>query len=210
LTDSAGSQVAHYIYTAFGDAIVSLGIGDAAAANPFRFSTKYVCPVNELVYYGYRWYDPANGRWLNRDPIGENGGINLYAFVENNGVNKWDYLGLKKSDPNKNLTKIKLTYTWECINADGEAVGIEGQGTVYLDDEGNIVDVEDEHKNFDSDLEGELGDVRLKASITTIDGDTTTTTLEGSAGMNEDGTTYFKGNGEVVTPDGEGHNVVFP
>jgi hypothetical protein len=31
--------------------------------------------------------------WPNRDPIGENGGVNLYGFVGNNGVNSWDYLG---------------------------------------------------------------------------------------------------------------------
>jgi len=34
------------------------------------------------------------GRWLNRDPIGERGGLNLYAFVGNDGVNLWDLLGL--------------------------------------------------------------------------------------------------------------------
>ncbi len=43
--------------------------------------------------YGYRWYDPLNGRWPSRDPIGEEGGVNLYGFVGNDGVNKWDFLG---------------------------------------------------------------------------------------------------------------------
>jgi hypothetical protein len=33
------------------------------------------------------------GRWLSRDPIGEDGGVNLYAFVGNDGVNGWDHLG---------------------------------------------------------------------------------------------------------------------
>ena len=46
-----------------------------------------------LNYYAYRYYDPLSGRWPSRDPIGENGGINLYGFVENDGVNKWDNLG---------------------------------------------------------------------------------------------------------------------
>lgn len=44
--------------------------------------------------YGYRYYDPNTGRWPSRDPIGEMGGINLYGFVNNDGVNGWDYLGL--------------------------------------------------------------------------------------------------------------------
>ena len=39
-------------------------------------------------------YDPNMGRWLSRDPIAENGGLNFYGFVGNNGVNQWDRLGL--------------------------------------------------------------------------------------------------------------------
>jgi len=46
-----------------------------------------------LVYYGYRYYDPVTGRWPSRDPIEEEGGVNLYGFVGNDGVNKWDRLG---------------------------------------------------------------------------------------------------------------------
>ncbi len=37
---------------------------------------------------------PEMGRWLNRDPIGEEGGLNLYVYVSNNGINYFDYLGL--------------------------------------------------------------------------------------------------------------------
>ena len=44
--------------------------------------------------YQYRYLDPVTGRWLSRDPIEEEGGINLYGFVENDGINLWDYLGL--------------------------------------------------------------------------------------------------------------------
>jgi uncharacterized protein RhaS with RHS repeats len=42
----------------------------------------------------YRVYDPKDGRWLSRDPIGEAGGINLYAYVGGNPVNWIDPLGL--------------------------------------------------------------------------------------------------------------------
>ena len=45
-----------------------------------------------VAYYGYRYYDPKNGRWPSRDPIEEEGGVNLYGFVGNDGVNRWDYL----------------------------------------------------------------------------------------------------------------------
>jgi RHS repeat-associated protein len=52
-----------------------------------------------LVYYGYRYYDPQTGRWPSRDPIEEIGGVNLYGFVKNDGVNKWDFLGLHEGYP---------------------------------------------------------------------------------------------------------------
>ena len=49
-------------------------------------------------YYGYRYYKPDLGRWINRDPIEEEGGLNLYAIVDNNGQNMSDYLGLSIVD----------------------------------------------------------------------------------------------------------------
>ncbi len=50
-----------------------------------------------VTYYGYRYYDPVTGRWPSRDPIGEKGGVNLYGFVGNAGVNTLDILGLYKT-----------------------------------------------------------------------------------------------------------------
>jgi hypothetical protein len=47
-----------------------------------------------LNYYGYRYYSAAVGRWLSRDPIGENGGFNVFGFVEGNPVSRMDELGL--------------------------------------------------------------------------------------------------------------------
>ena len=46
-----------------------------------------------VAYYGYRWMDPLTGRWPSRDPIEEEGGINLYGFVGNNGLSNIDLLG---------------------------------------------------------------------------------------------------------------------
>jgi RHS repeat-associated protein len=47
-----------------------------------------------VAYYGYRWYDPATGRWPSREPIGEAGSLNLYSFIGNNGTTDFDILGL--------------------------------------------------------------------------------------------------------------------
>jgi RHS repeat-associated protein len=51
-------------------------------------------------YYGYRYYSPELGRWINRDPIEEDGGENLYAFLENETADGVDLLGLVTRDLN--------------------------------------------------------------------------------------------------------------
>jgi len=48
-----------------------------------------------VTFYGYRYYDPVTGRWPSRDPIGEEGGINLYGFVGNEPIWHIDVLGLQ-------------------------------------------------------------------------------------------------------------------
>jgi RHS repeat-associated protein len=59
-------------------------------------------PETGLVYYGFRYYSPNIGRWINRDPIEEDGGVNLYGIVGNNPVNHIDPLGLQATAPNGN------------------------------------------------------------------------------------------------------------
>ena len=49
--------------------------------------------------YTYRYYEPLTGSWLSRDPIGERGGLNLYGFVSNDGLNRWDLLGRQPALP---------------------------------------------------------------------------------------------------------------
>ena len=56
---------------------------NAFPANVYRFSSKE-CYTNSGMYvYQYRFYDPTLQRWLNRDPLEEEDGINLYQFVYN-------------------------------------------------------------------------------------------------------------------------------
>jgi RHS repeat-associated protein len=82
---------AQYEYSPFGELIRATG--PLATTNPFRWSTKFWDEDSELAYYGYRSYSPRNARWLNRDPMQEDGGINLYAFASNNAINGYDALG---------------------------------------------------------------------------------------------------------------------
>lgn len=50
----------------------------------------------------FAYYQAEQGRWLNRDPIGEKGGINRYAQVLNNTINSFDPLGLDNYNGNQN------------------------------------------------------------------------------------------------------------
>ncbi len=98
LYDQTGALVASYEYDAFGRIILQSS-GDYSDDNPFRFSTKYTDDETGLVWYGHRYYEPELGRFINRDPIEEEGGLNLYGFVGNDPVNFYDYLGMILSPP---------------------------------------------------------------------------------------------------------------
>jgi hypothetical protein len=54
--------------------------------------------------YPARPYCASTGRWLSRDPIEEEGDIDLYVFVSNDSINSWDILGL--TDVSKNAKSI--------------------------------------------------------------------------------------------------------
>ncbi len=89
--NEAGSIVAQYTYDAFGNTIEQSG--SMAKDFRYRFSTKYYDAETSLYYYGYRFYSPSLSRWLNRDPIEEAGGVNLYAFCKNKPIVAVDSIG---------------------------------------------------------------------------------------------------------------------
>ena len=93
---ATGNSAATYDYGPFGEPLRQSG--EYAVINPFRFSTKYTDDETGLVDYGLRPYIPSTGRWLNRDPIFEKGGMNLYGFVVNDGLNHWEVLGCFASE----------------------------------------------------------------------------------------------------------------
>ena len=92
MTDSSQNSVAEYGYDAYGNLLSSSGA--QASNNNYRYSTKEYFGSIGLYNYGYRFYSPGFGRWINRDPIEEAGGINLYMAFASDPVNKWDDYGL--------------------------------------------------------------------------------------------------------------------
>jgi RHS repeat-associated protein len=66
-----------------------------------------------LVLFGQRYYDPALGSWLTRDPIAEQGGINLYSYTQGNPVNRLDPSGLMVPPPEPDFwDKTGLRKVW--------------------------------------------------------------------------------------------------
>ena len=90
VTNSSGTEVAHYRYDAFGKVVEKTGTFES----PYQFRTKEYDAASRLSYYGFRFYSPSDGKWLNKDPIGYSDGLNLYSFVLNNPVNRVDPHGL--------------------------------------------------------------------------------------------------------------------
>jgi RHS repeat-associated protein len=75
----------------------------ATASGPFGYTGQRIDPeTGGLYYYRARHYSPAWGRFLQADPIGARGGINLYAYVRNDPINLVDQFGLAPDTPNAN------------------------------------------------------------------------------------------------------------
>ncbi len=93
LVDFYGNVAATYDYAPFGNVSAGTPSGSAVPANPLQWSSEICDSELDLVYYNYRHYSPTDGRWLSRDPIEEERGLNLYTFIENNVVQQIDITG---------------------------------------------------------------------------------------------------------------------
>ena len=99
-----GASVARYEYSPFGETTAKTG--SMADTFTHRFSTKPFDAETGLAMYQLRPYEPVLGRWLSKDPIDEQGGLNLYGFAGNDPVNRWDYLGLLE----KKILPLRVYY----------------------------------------------------------------------------------------------------
>jgi uncharacterized protein RhaS with RHS repeats len=62
-----------------------------------------------VTYYGYRDFAPGMERWMNRDPIGERGGINCYVFVGNGPTDSIDMHGLVVAKSTSYVNSVPAT-----------------------------------------------------------------------------------------------------
>lgn len=90
IVNSAGAAMNTYRYDPWGNLIASSG----SVSNRILFTGREFDSESGLYFYRARYYDPAAGRFIGRDPIGIEGGANLYAYVENNPTRDRDPSGL--------------------------------------------------------------------------------------------------------------------
>jgi RHS repeat-associated protein len=88
LMDNTGSAKGTAIYHAYGKPTLTGEIPTFAYAGMFYHQ------ASGLYLTQYRAYDSSVGRWISRDPVGEPGGTNLYAYVGNNPLQYVDLFGL--------------------------------------------------------------------------------------------------------------------
>jgi RHS repeat-associated protein len=124
-----GQVIQHFEYDAFGNelSLDSQLSSSTSTAPSFRFSTKYTDPETNLLYYGYRYYAPELGRWMERDLIEEMGGLNLYGMVNNTVPNSTDYLGkfnLFESDSTGGCEEPYASVCTPLCQAQGYVLGV--------------------------------------------------------------------------------------
>ncbi|MFV3383806.1 RHS repeat domain-containing protein, partial [Pseudomonas sp. NY15354] len=109
LTDSEGQIVWQATYRSWGS-IEQLAV-DEIEQN-LRFQGQYFDGETGLHYNTFRYYDPEMGRFVTQDPIGLQGGYNLYAYAPNALI--WiDPFGLCKSAASGDKGRAKAMHDLE-------------------------------------------------------------------------------------------------
>jgi len=91
LTDTSGNIVQRYEYDSFGNQVITT---NGNISQPYTFTSREYDTETEMYFYRARYYDSKVGRFVTKDPIGFDGGINQYVYVLNNPMNRTDPDGL--------------------------------------------------------------------------------------------------------------------
>ena len=83
-----------YSYGAYGSVASTGASGVAGSSYPFAFTGANYNSTDELVYLRARYYSPVLDRFIKEDPVGLAGGINVYAYVDDDPVDRTDPMGL--------------------------------------------------------------------------------------------------------------------
>jgi len=95
MTAVNGAVVWRAEYSSFGVAAIEV----EAVENHFRLPGQYYDQETGLHYNWHRYYEPGIGRYLRTDPVGLEGGINLFLYAKNSPKTYFDITGLKWCTP---------------------------------------------------------------------------------------------------------------
>jgi len=136
LVSHTGSIIAGTLidYDSFGKPSISL-------PTRFQYAGREYDPDTQLYYHRARYYDPQARRFISEDPIGLEGGINLYGYVGNNPLNLIDPYGLQeKGYWRRSGEQIILGNFTDEVTLAGTAGQI-GTGLLGVDLPGDIRDI---------------------------------------------------------------------
>jgi RHS repeat-associated protein len=109
MTDASGTVVWAADYKPFGEATITV----SNITNNIRFPGQYFDSETGLSYNYFRDYNPVNGRYIEKDPIGQWGGVNIFAYSNANPINRTDRTGLWGEDVHSGLNSDGYgTFTW--------------------------------------------------------------------------------------------------
>ena len=95
IIDLSGTEVASYVYDAWGNIKDTKGEPTIREINPIRYRGYVYDTETSLYYLQSRYYDPLTGRFLNADVYADTVSgtplsTNMFAYCENNAINKSD------------------------------------------------------------------------------------------------------------------------
>ena len=126
LLNQSGLTVWSATYDAFGRATVDPA---STITNNLRFPGQYADQETGLHYNWMRFYDPNTGRYVTSDPIGLDGGVNMYVYVAGNSMSYVDPLGLMCFDFNKFADQVSANRANNALTL-GSLLAAEGVGTM--------------------------------------------------------------------------------
>ena len=110
MTDGSQAVVNRYAYTPYGQIVGK--VEAPGLSQPFQYVGQYgvMAEPNGFYYMRARYYDPEVGRFVSEDPIGFDGGLNLYAYVGGNPISAVDPTGLELRIYNRPVTAAPLSW----------------------------------------------------------------------------------------------------
>jgi RHS repeat-associated protein len=111
LTDAAGNATVRYGYAPYG----AKSVQGSEVGNPFTFVGAHgvMDEGMAMFFMKSRYFDAASSRFIQADPIGLQGGPNLYAYVGNNPVGRLDPDGTKDEPPETQSQKASSEFANE-------------------------------------------------------------------------------------------------